>query len=475
MKKLNSIVYTVMFLLTMCFLFMSGIQRKFKIFKIKPLSGAIEIPQIKKANFENYYNFTFQKSVEKNLEAVFGFKEPLIRLYHQYLWDFYNNYHSTEDLIGKDNWIFPKWHLNVPKYSPELTEKFDKQALYLYLLSNILKEYNTQLLICFVPSKFEIYREYANKDLGDYNNFNAIDYFCSKFDESGVNYINFTQMLYAMKDTAVFNPYSQTGAHWSAIASVYAADSIFKRFESLSGINMPKLKIGTPYLDKTRGQDNDLELLLNLYRPMSQQINYYANVDLITDSTTIYPKMITIGDSHFGNIVDNVPLDRLFSSHPYWYYANSIFFDKKHEYVKQVDIAEEFISSDYVLLLYNAYQTYNIHSDVLLRGITSLCFDDEEIDKGVEFFSQLDTIEIPAHRNKNNAIIYDRFYNVDGTHKIITLSEEDNIAYIMRKMSNSEEWMSSLKKKAKTKNKTLEEVMYEDAIWVIQQEENKKE
>jgi len=472
MKKSDSIIYTVMFLLTMCFLFLSGIQRGFKIVKIKPLNGAFEVPEIKKLNFQNYYDFSFQKSVEKNLEVSFGFKEPLIRLYNQYLWDFYKNNHSTENLIGKNNWIFPKWHLNVPKYSPELAEKFDQQALYLYQLSHILKEYNTQLLICFVPSKLEIYREYVNEELGDYGNFNAIDYFCNKFDASGVNYINFTKMLYAMKDTAVFSPYSQTGAHWSAIASVYAADSIFKRFELLSGINMPKLKIGTPYIDRTRGQDNDLELLLNLYRPISQQINYYVNVDVVEDSTTRYPKMITIGDSHFGNIVDNIPLDRLFFSHPYWYYANSIFFDKKHEYVEQVDIAEEFISSDYVLLLYNAYQTYNIHSDVLLQGMISLCFDDEEIDKGVEFFSQLDTTGIPTHRNKNNALIYDKFYNVDGAHKIIALSEEEKIAYIMRKMRNSEDWMTSLKKKAKNKNKTLEEVMREDAIWVIQQEEN---
>ena len=485
---------------------------------MKPLGGAIEVPEIKKPNFKNYYDFSFQRSVEKNLELTFGFREPLIRVYNQYRWDFYKK--IPHALIGNNNWFFPNWHLDTPKYSQNLTDRFDREALYIYQLSNILKEYNTQLLICFVPSKIEIYREYITKDLGDYGSFNPIDYFCSKFDESGVNYINFTPMLYAIKDTATFKPYSQTGAHWSAISSVYAADSIFKRFSTLSNINMPELKIGKPYIDNARGQDNDLEVLYNLYRTIPNQINHYADVDIVVDSTTIYPKMITLGDSHFGNIVDNVPLNDIFSEHPYWYYANTIYFDKRHEYVSQLDIADELISADYFLLLYNAHQIYNMHINTLLKGMVSLCFDKEEIGNVVEkigyniktdstwvskleqksiresksfdevlyeegtyllyqnphkYFPQLNTSDVPTDRNKDNAVIYNKYYAADGSRKATVFSEEERITQIMRKMRTSEEWMESLKKKAKTKNKTLEEVMREDAIWVIQEEKKEKE
>lgn len=525
MKKSNSTIYVIMFVLTMCFLFMSGMQREFRIFKIKPLNGVVDVPQREKLNFKNYYNFSFQKSVEKNLEVSFGFREPLIRLYNQYLWDFYDSYHSTEVLIGKDNWIFPKWHLNVPKYSSELTEKFDQQALYLYQLSNILKEYNTQLLVCFVPSKFEVYQEYVSKDI-KHGDFNPIDYFCGKFDESGVNYINLTPMLYKMKNTAAFPSFSQTGAHWSNIASVYAADSIFKKLEKLSGINMPKMKIGAPHTAKTKNPDNDLELLLNLYRPVKSLPNYYADVEIVEDSTTTYSKLLTIGDSHFLNIAYNIPLNKIFSDYPYWYYAKRIFYDNQYQHVEQVDVAEEFISSDYILLLYNYFQTYYLDSDIVLRGMISLCFDKEEIDNVVKnicndiksnpewresveqkalkggksfdemlhldatyiicqnpynYFPQLNTLDIPTKRSRYNATIYDRFYNSDSTRKAVVLSEEEKeknleamrekrISEIMNDMRESEEWMNSLKKKAKSKGKTLEEVMREDAIWVIQQE-----
>ena len=442
-----------MFSLTMCFLFASGIQRKYKIFKMKPLGGAIEVPEIKKPNFKNYYDFSFQRSVEKNLELTFGFREPLIRVYNQYTWDFYNSHHTKEVLIGKSDWLYPRWHLLVPKYSPELSERFDQQALYFYLLSDILKEYNTQLLVCFIPSKIDIYKEYMPYDTCKFYDFNPIDYFCEKFDESGVNYINFTKMFYDIKDNAVFNPFSQAGAHWSNIASAYAADSIFKRFSTLSDVNMPKLKFGEPYPAKTRNPDDDLEWLLNLYRPLKSLPNYYVDIEVVEDSTSTYPKMITIGDSHFWNIVDNVPLNKIFVENPYWYYAKSIYFDKNYHHVDQVNIAEEFISSDYLLFLYNAYQTYDIDSDIILRGITSLGEED-------------------------NAALYDKFYNSDGTRKVVILSEEEKtekrILEIMNGMRTSEEWMESLKKKAKTKNKTLEEVMREDAIWLIQEEKEEK-
>jgi hypothetical protein len=372
MKKIDSKIFVVMFVLTMGFLFLSGLQRELRIVKLRKLNGAIEIPEIKKLNFKNYYNFSFQKSIEKSLEANFGFKEPLIRMYNQYIWDFYKRKKSWSVLVGKDNWLFPNWHTLAPEYSKELTDKFDKQAQYLYQLSNVLKEYNTQLLVCFIPSKLEVYKEYVTSDIGKNDDFNPINYFCNKFDSSGVNYINLTQMMFAFKDTAVFMPFTPTSAHWSNIATVYAADSIFKRFETLSGINMPKLKIGKPYISKTRGPDNDLEQMYNLCRPLAPQTDYYVDVELIADSTTIKPTMITIADSHFWTFYYNLKMGSIFSRCSYWYYANTIFYDNRYNNVKEVDLVPEFTNADFVLMMYSANQAYSIDMDILVRALELL-------------------------------------------------------------------------------------------------------
>jgi len=510
MKKSGSIIYGIMFLLTMGFLFLSGVQREVKIFKIRPLSGVVEAPEVEKFSFKNYYNATFQRSLEKNLELSFGFREPLIRLYNQYVWDFYKIKYSQQVLVGKENWLFPNWHLMAPECSKELTDRFDKQALYLYQLSNLLKEYNTHLLVCFIPSKLDIYKEYVTDGIGRKDDFNPIDYFCNKFDDSGVNYINFTQMFYDFKDTAVFMPFTPMSAHWSNIASVYATDSILKRFESLSGINMPKLKTGNPYIGKTREPDNDLELLLNLHRPFFRQIDYYVDVEVIKDSTTTHPMMLTIGDSHFWTVSYNIPLRDIFSRFPYWYYANTIYFDGKQKNVAQVNKIKEFIDADFILMMYSSNQVYNIDMDLLAWTLVSMCVDKEEVDrvinatmediisdagwrKNVEqkalnrnqtfeeavysdaryivrerlykYFPQLNESGIPLSRSKELEL--ELIFNSQ------LATTDERIEEIIMRMQQSEEWMDDLKEKAKTQGRTLEEVMEGDARWMIKRQDEK--
>ena len=510
MKKSDSIIYGIMFLLTMGFLFLSGVQREVKIFKIRPLSGVVEAPEVEKFSFKNYYNATFQRSLEKNLELSFGFREPLIRVYNQYIWDFYSRKYSQQVLVGKENWLFPNWHLMAPEYSKELTNRLDKQALYLYQLSNVLKEYSTQLLVCFIPSKLDIYKEHVTDGITKKDNFNPIDYFCSKFDASGVNYINFTEMFYDMKAHAVFNPFTPGSAHWSNIASVYAMDSIFKTFELLSGIDMPKLKIGEPYIDKTRHPDSDLEQLFNLCRPLHRQTDYYVDVEVIKDSTTTQPMMITIGDSHFWTPSYNIPLKDVFSRCPYWYYASTIYFDKKYKNVEEADKVKEFIAADYILMLYSANQAYNINTDLLAWTLVSLCVDKEEVNRVVnrtiegiksndewkknieqkaldrnktfeetvysearyfirerlyEFFPQLNESGIPLSRSRELELIFNP--------QLATT--EERIAGVIVSMQSSEEWMNSLKEKARTQGKTLENVMHEDAMWIIRRQDEKRQ
>jgi len=508
MKKLDTKIYVIMFSLTMCFLFLSGLQREVKIFKLKPLNGAVEIPQVAKFNFKNYYDGTYQKSLEEKLEVSFGFMAPLIRIYNQYVWDFYGKKYSRQVLVGEENWLFPNWHLYAPKRSKELTDKFDKQALYIYQLSNVLKEYNTQILVGFIPSKLDVYKEYVTSGISKKDDFNPIDYFCDKFDDYGVNYINFTEMFYAMKDTAIFNPFTPSSAHWSNIASVYATDSIFKRFEELSGINMPKLKIGEPYISKTRTPDNDLEQLYNLCRTINPQTDYYVDVEMIKDSTTVHPMMITIGDSHFWTVSYNIPLKKVFSRCPYWYYASTIYFDKKYKNVEQADKVKEFIEADYILMLYSANQAYNMNTDLLAWTLILLCVDKEEIDMVID--DVVKTIKSnsewksnvekkAAKQNKSfEEMVYSeaRYVIRENPHKYfqqlnefnVPLSKskklisilnheepiEDRIAEIINSMHNNKEWMNSLKEKAKNSGKTLEEVMRGDALWIIKQADEKK-
>ncbi|MDL2239949.1 hypothetical protein LJC73_07095, partial [Bacteroidales bacterium OttesenSCG-928-L14] len=422
MKKLNSILYASMFALTMCFLFMSAIQREFKIFEVKPLKGVLPETKVKEFNFKNYYDFSFQRNLEKKIERTFGFREPLIRLYNQYSWDFYKKNPSTMVLIGEDNWLYPNWHLKGVPITDELLMNFDMQARFTHQLTGILKEYNTELLVCFIPGKTDIYPEHMGKKIM-INDFNPMKYYYQKFEEYDINFIDLTDVFLSYKDTAIFQPFTQTGTHWSNITSVYSIDSILKTFERLSELHIPELEISKPYIDSIRTPDNDLELLLNLARSIEQPDNYYVDVNIIEDSSTYHPKMITIGDSHFWNVTYNIPLREMFSSYPYWYYGKTIYFDKTHRNISEVDLCNELFNTDYLLLLYSSYQTYNFGSGVLVNALLSICIDDNDLNAEIE--------------------------------------------KIIKKINSDTKWVENMTKKAAKNNITLEEAIYNDALYMI--------
>jgi len=513
MRK-TKIIYTIMFVLTVLLLCLSALQSELKLFKVKPLSGVTNVPELKKFNFKNYYDLSFQKSLEKNIGANLGFKGPLIRMYNQYAYDLYDIRPNAGNVSqGKGNWLFPNWHLKAVPFSDELAARFNNNARYLSQLSNILKEYNTHVFVGFIPSKTEIYGEYLADHIKIDTSFNPINHYCGLFDEYGVDYINLTEMFKGAKGTAIFPPFSQTGTHWSNIMSVYSADTIFKILQDISGLNFPKLKISEPYADKTRDPDNDLESLYNLIRPFEQAQNYYVDVDIIEDSSTIHPKMIVIGDSHYWNCIYNLPLKKIFSENPYWYYSNTVYGSKKYKNVNQANVCEEFINSDCILVLYSSYQTYTFVQN-LADFLIAICINSEEIDANIEktitsmksnkewtqklidkstknnvsleetmrnealylikknlynYFPQLDVEGTPTCRSTEFLKTYDSIINKADYLSEENLSEEEQILLIMSNMRDNKDWMESLKQKAKSKNKPLEEVMRNNAKWIIEQ------
>jgi len=196
--------------------------------------------------------------------------------------------------------------------------------------------------------------------------------------------------------------------------------------ETLGDKNLLNIEIGEKYLDKNRHPDDDLEQLLNLTFPIKPNKNYYADVSVIQDTTAIKPKLITIGDSYFWTISYNIPLEELFTEYPYWYYNSSIYFDKRYRSTKDIDFCEELMSADYIMLNYCTVQLYDMGSKFLPKALVHLCYDHTEID--------------------------------------------NKIAELKNNMRNNVEWYSSLKSQADKQNKDIEEVMHDNAMYIVFQQ-----
>ena len=292
---------------------------------------------------------------------------------------------------GKGDWLFEEIcvrdHYESLMYQytddpAEMKRVLETEALRLWKVQELLKEYGIHIFVDINPGKDLIYPEYLpkNRSYLRKEGIHAYEYLKKRFDELGVDYIDLVPVFQHIKDSVDYPLFTQTGTHWSNIASVYAFDTIVRYMETIGNQNLVNLDIGSKYYDTTRPPDNDLELILNLASPIKSPRNQYAEVWVKKDTTSIKPNFLAVGDSYYWNIVSNIPLWEIFQSYPYWYYNSTIYGDDAHTSTLKVDIEQELMRPDYIMLVYSPVTLYEFSSFFLPRALLHLCYDKVAID-----------------------------------------------------------------------------------------------
>lgn len=381
----------ILFVILAVLAFAPMVQEHLHFPKVKPLAGVTPEVKFPKLSWNSFQSGRFQRTTEQYIRQHYGYRPNTIRLYNQYLWDCYHKtYNASMISFGKEGWLYEPWFVedyyhggtySQAKDSLTLAKAFDQEAFRLYQLQHILKSYGTTLLVCQAPGKDVVYPEYLPDDTVTTRpkQLSARNYYKDKCNLLGINYIDMESQFLGMKDTAHFDLFPQKGTHWSNLAALYAADSLFRYIESHQCQHMNRLIIGTPYIDKCRKPDYDLEELLNLIRPLKKRPQQYADVRVEKVNGSVKPKLIVIGDSFYWNICSQIPMDSLFSTSAYWYYNSTVYFDSLHHNTREVDLVEELLSADAVLLLYSSTQLYKLNDDFTQQALMALCCDPEDL------------------------------------------------------------------------------------------------
>ena len=489
--KSRNVFAVILCALLMLTLFLPLVQQVFHPFRVGRLDGAafkVEKPSL---SMESYQNTTFQVQSEKYVAENFGFHEWVIRLYNQYLWMFRKTY-AFDVAIGKDKWLYPKKcvqdHYRQVSYetapnNEALVLKFNKDIERLKKVQLLLEERGTKLFVLICPSKDILYPEHlpntSHYVMGD--GLRAIEYIPQAFAENGINFVDMCDWFQKIKDTVSYPLFPQRAMHWSDIACIHAADSVIRYMEQLTGKNMPNLIIGPMYPGETVYPDGDLEQSMNLMwdiRPRFQ--NYYAQVETDADSTAEKLNLLTIGDSFFKNWGYTLPMNDIFNSHPYYFYYSTVYFDPNHTKVSEVNLLEELDKADIVMLSYSATQLYEINRGFLSQALLLLSAKNpNNLDGILEVIKRdMESNEEWYQALKDKAIQQDKPLELvmdEDAHYVFDQSPEKYMMRvalegIKRNMRNDSIWYESLLEKAKQKGKDIEEVLDEDALYLLNQD-----
>lgn len=379
----------ILCLLTLALLLLVVAQGWWHFVPMRSLKGASTMPECPRITPASVYDGSWQVQMEKYATLNFGFREPAIRLYNQYVWTCYHHTHNKGIIPGRDGYLYERYFVEdhyesrMYKYTTdpqELLDKFDREAWRLAKVQELLREQGTTLFVAVLPGKDMLYPEHLppQDTMTRTPGPRAYPEYLRLFDRYGVNYIDILGWFQQIKDTVPYPLMTPQGTHWSNIAATYAFDSIMCYMQSLGGPAIRPVAMGKPYVDKVREPDNDLAQLLNVIVTPREKNYQYVDVTYL-DATSPKPSLIVIGDSFFWNITYNYSLDSLFRYTHYWFYNNTIYFDPEHNNTSQLDLRQALADADYIMLSYCSGQLYDLGNEFIGHALVSLVATDEEI------------------------------------------------------------------------------------------------
>ena len=325
----------VLFIILMILLFMPLLQGRFQLIPLKPLNGVTIEMEKPEFELESYRSGAYAKQEEAYVGEHFGFREPIIRLYNQYLWSCYKKTYAHDVMAGKQGWLYTPesvsdyYGTELLNWQPSVEEarrNFEREVKYLCHARDILKENDVELLAFIAPEKSFVYPEYLPDGKHDTTTINACATFLHRFEENGFPCIDMTSWFKQMKDTVDYPVIPQTGAHW-VFPAVYAADSLFRFMGELKGIELPKLKYGALHESDNHGTDNDLERLLNLSLPIRKRQGYSPTAEVTVEHRTnsVKPRVLFIGNSFMWGFATRLPMKEVFDEVEFWYYFSTAY------------------------------------------------------------------------------------------------------------------------------------------------------
>lgn len=472
----------VLFSILMVLLFLPLLQAHVLHIPLKPLNGVTVETEQPKFNLVSYRSGDYAKQEEAYVGEHFGFREPVIRLYNQYLWSCYRKTYAHDVVAGKQGWLYTPESVSdyygneLLRWQPspeEARQHFDREIRYMNRVRTILKEYDVEMLAFIAPEKSFLYPEHLPEREHNTNTFNASDYFLEKFEEAGFPCIDMTGWFKQMKDTVNYPLIPQTGAHW-VFPAVYAADSLFRFMGDLKGIELPHLKIGELHEGDNHGADNDLEKLLNLALPIRKRQGYspIADVTVVSGPNSVKPKVLFIGNSFMWGIVNQVPMRDVFDEVEFWYYFSTAYTGDPlmpNGNVVDLNLLEKMLDFDYIVWFTTGNQLNKGTNGFANSAILTLGVDDSirrEYINTITDSLRRDAINRVSTdtilRQEAIAILHNHPEIIPELNAETLTTQNHNIPYakVTKDIRKDSVWMAALEAQAFLRSATMDQMLH---------------
>jgi len=411
-------------LLILAIMVLPSIQKEYSFIELKPLKGAIEHTDAPSFSKESWLDASFQVEFDKYLEHNIGFRNFLVRLNNQLDFSLYKKFNAKGITLGKSGYLYEVYYINAYtgrdfKGEEHILDKCEK----LKYVQQELQKSGVDLIPIINPGKAFYFPEFIpdkfNATGNEKTNYKT---YKRQFDDMQVEYLDFNRWFKQMKDTVRYPLYPQLGIHWSDYGVALVMDSLIRYIECKRDTHMVDLQItGFDFPDDLRHADYDIADGMNLLCKLPYYKMAYPKIKYVETPDAYMPVVLTIGDSYYWHIFGQGHTQRFFSHNIYRYYNVQAYDDHTGSFthIQQSEIEEDVFRNDFIFLMFT--------ESTLARFALGFIED-----------------------------VYFYLYN------------RDRMKSKIREIRGNGEWMEQIKEKAEESEVTIEEMIYLDAKWVIE-------
>ncbi|MCD4746528.1 MAG: hypothetical protein K8R58_09525 [Bacteroidales bacterium] len=417
-------------------LLLPAIQNYFSIIKLAPLKGSFSLTD--KPNFSQKTWFTgeYQKQYDEYLEDHIGFRKFFIRSYNQIKFSFYHIINAKNTVIGKNDILYQdyyiKAYLGQDFVGYEIIKKNIKKIAF---VQNELEKRNVFLFFLIAPGKASFFPDYfppkydkIKKTVSNY------DVFIEEMNNNNINYIDFRNYFLSIKDTTRYPLFPKCGTHWSGYGVTLVVDSLVKYMEKTKNIDMSGFySNGGELRDKNLlYSDADIGKALNFHWDIPSNKLYYPNIIFENDTNKIKPNLLSVGDSFAQSLINGFYpfFPNIFDENTnFWFYNQRVHYPPhvvgQNSHVPHLNLKEQIEQRDFIMIGSTEHNLVNF---------------------GFGFIDDL----------------YELFTTNTNT-------KHEKIMELENQIRNNPEWLNLIRRKAKKRNITVEEMITIDANYMYKQ------
>jgi len=325
--------------------------------RIDPLRGKFANIDEPEFSIATWFSGEYQHDREFYLQQKFDLRNFLVRLNTQFNYSCFGVTCDGNMIVGKDNYIF-NHDVLVSYYGDDLLKEdtLRKELEKLKFVQDTLEKLNKNFVFVIAPSKPPFCFDKIPATHFRERKITNYELYVKYLKELGIHYIDYRTYFFELKKQTPYLLFPPKGLHWSIYSTSYVIDSLVHYIEVKKKTKLATYKWSSVKMEDAKENDIDVEHALNLLYTLESPQLAYRKLELEKKHNDSL-KIITIGDSFYGELFYNGLNEILPESNEFWFYGRFVKahdYDPRHEkHFYQLNLKHKIDETDVLIMLYN--------------------------------------------------------------------------------------------------------------------------